>query len=155
MIDQPPLDSDAEELVVMPGQADARHAMLIEWALVLGGGVIGTLTRVAVSLIVGARLGHRFPFDIALVNITGALLIGILAGWRDPQSAHHEKVWLGMAVGFLGAYTTFSSFALGIITLDLSGQALLSLIYLSGSVALGLLSVEGGLALGGRLHRTV
>jgi CrcB protein len=133
----------------VPPTSPAR-TLALELSLILAGGVVGTLMRVFVSLVVGAALGHGFPYDIALINISGAFLIGILAGWRDPASRAHEMIWLAGAVGFLGAYTTFSSFALGIVSLEVSGQTLLSLLYLSGSVALGLLAVEGGLWIGAR-----
>ncbi len=128
-------------------------ALALEFALILAGGIMGTLARVAVSLALGKALDRGFPWDIALINVSGALLIGLLAGWRDPASRKHELLWLAGAVGFLGAYTTFSSFALGIVTLAASGKTLLGLCYLSGSVALGLLAVELGLWLGRRIAR--
>jgi len=61
-------------------------------------------------------------------------------------------IWLLAATGFLGAYTTYSSFALGIVTLADSGKTLLGLMYLSASIALGLFAVEGGLRMGTRMR---
>lgn len=156
-----PLDGDAETLADVAPVADAapmiippRTARLatlaLEAGLILAGGIVGTLARVTVSLTVGSALDHGFPWNIALINVSGALLIGLLAGWRDPASRAHELIWLAGAVGFLGAYTTFSSFALGTITLIANGHTLLALLYLGGSAALGLVAVELGLWLGRR-----
>ena len=143
-----PLDGDAEQLP--PSAPEQRTAsLLLEWGLIGAGGVVGTLARVLIPLTIGHALDRGFPWDIALINVSGAFLIGILAGWCDPASRAHELIWLAGAVGFLGAYTTFSSFALGIVTLSVSGQTLLGLLYLSGSVGAGLLAVEAGLKLGG------
>ena len=145
--DHPPLDGDAEQLPTAPREK-LPTSLLLEWGLIAAGGVVGTLARVLISLTVGHALDRGFPWDIALINISGAFLIGLLAGWRDPESRAHELIWLAGAVGFLGAYTTFSSFALGIVTLSVSGKTLLGLLYLSGSVGAGLVAVEGGLKLG-------
>jgi CrcB protein len=124
----------------------------VELGLIGIGGVVGTLARVTISVLAGHVLGQGFPWDIICVNVTGALFIGILAGWRDPQSCAHELLWLLAATGFLGAYTTFSSLTLGIVTLAADGKTLLSLLYLSASLALGLFAVEGGLRVGKRLR---
>jgi CrcB protein len=152
-----PLDDGAETparppALVVSSAPGRWRTLALEFALVLAGGVAGTLARVAISLTLGHRLDRGLPWDIALINVSGALLIGALAGWRDPASRAHELIWLAVAVGFLGAYTTFSSFALGIVSLTASGQTLLGLLYLSGSVALGLVAVEIGLWLGRRLR---
>jgi fluoride exporter len=157
----PPALQEQEEPITKPDDnvqttPAPRHiswkTLALEIGLIGAGGVAGTLARVAISLLAGHALGHNFPWDIICVNITGALLIGILAGWRDPQSRAHELIWLLAATGFLGAYTTFSSFTLGIVTLAADGKTLLGLIYLSASIALGLLAVEGGLRLGAWLR---
>lgn len=149
-----PLDGDAETLAaVAPGtKATVGKTRALEFCLVLAGGVIGTLARGLITVTVGKAIDHGFPYDIALINVTGALGLGILAGWRDPHSRAHELLWLAMAVGFFGAYTTFSSFALGIVTLAVSGQTLLMLYYIAGSLALGYLAVELGLVAGARLR---
>lgn len=148
-----PLDGDAEVLPTRLPRSRWRNHTL-EWGLVLAGGFVGTLARALISLTFGRMFDHGFPWDIVVINIVGALLLGLLAGWRDPHSRQHELIWLAGATGFLGAFTTFSSFALGIVTLEVSGQTLLSLLYLSGSVALGLVAVEIGLKLGERLQPT-
>ncbi len=158
LLDGTPIDPDAEQVRdASPGQSTASQAawrtLALEVGLVLTGGVIGTLLRVLVSVLVGDALGHGFPYDIAIINVSGSLLIGLLAGWRDPHSRAHELIWLAGAVGMIGAYTTFSSYVLGVVTLDVSGKTLVGLLYLSGSAALGLLAVEVGLWLGERWRR--
>lgn len=147
-----PLDGDAEGL---PATNPPRpwRTLALELSLILAGGLLGTLVRFAISAVLGPQWDHGFPWDIALINSLGSLLIGFLAGWRDPASRTHELIWLAGATGFLGAFTTFSSFALGAIQLALAGQTLAGVAYLAGSVALGLLLVEAGLTLGERVRR--
>ena len=157
-----PLDGDAETLAQTPSRTARPNGdawwktLALEVALILAGGVVGTLARVALSVIIGHALDAKlygFPVDILLINVTGSLALGILAGWRDPQSRTHELIWLAGAVGFLGAYTTFSSFALGIVTLTANGHTLVGLLYLTISASLGLLAMELGLGLGERLQQ--
>jgi fluoride exporter len=152
-----PLDGDAEQLT-SAGQAPSEEpspwrTFALEFGLILAGGVVGTLARVGIALTLGHALDHGFPWDIAVINVSGALGIGLLAGWRDPHSRTHELLWLAGAVGFMGAYTTFSSFALGIVTFAITGKTLLGLLYATGSTAAGLAAVEAGLWLGKRLRR--
>lgn len=152
----PPHDSDAEQLAPV-GQnprasASPWRTFAVELGLILAGGVVGTLVRVAISLTLGRTLDHGFPWDIAVINVTGALGIGLLAGWRDPHSRRHELLWLAGAVGFMGAYTTFSSFVLGIVNLAITGKMVPGLLYAAGSTVAGLVTVEAGLWLGKRLR---
>ncbi len=152
----PPLDGDAEQLapsIPAPMPPPTWRTLAAEFGLIIAGGIMGTLARVGVTLTLGRALDHGFPWDIAMINISGALGIGLLAGWRDPHSRRHELLWLAGAVGFMGAYTTFSSFALGIVTLTLSGKALLGMLYAAGSTAAGLVAVEAGLWLGKRTRQ--
>jgi fluoride exporter len=157
LTDTLPLDSDAEQLNEQPtAQVLREHAwrtFTLEFGLIIAGGIVGTLARVGVTLTLGRALYHGFPWDIALINVTGALGIGLLAGWRDPQSRRHELLWLAGAVGFMGAYTTFSSFALGIVTLAANSKTLLGLLYAAGSAGAGLAAVEAGLWLGKWLRK--
>jgi fluoride exporter len=129
------------------------RALLLESCVILAGGVAGTLARVLVSVTLARWLDAVVPLDIALINVSGSFLLGVFAGWRDRASRRHEILWLGGAVGFIGAYTTFSSFVLGVVTLSADGKTLLGLIYLGLSVVLGILAVEGGLWLGERLQK--
>jgi fluoride exporter len=145
------LDSDAETLPTgfIPWLWESE---LLEFGLIAIGGFVGTLTRYLLSQTIAPWLDHGFPWDIALINITGALALGTLAGWRDPASRPHELLWMAGAVGFMGAYTTFSSLALGVVTLALSGRALIAATYIIISLIAGIVAAEFGLRWGTRLR---
>ena len=79
------------------------------------GGAIGSIGRVLMSNFVTRFAGEEFPFGTIVVNVTGAILMGVLAGYGEsepgkllfPQSARTF-----LMIGLLGGYTTFSSFSL-------------------------------------------
>jgi CrcB protein len=116
----------------------------LEVALVVLGGALGTTARVLAGWAVDAWLGHGLPYDILLVNVTGAYLLGALAGLVPASVRHQHPHWLVWAVGFLGAYTTFSSLAYGSVALLRAGRTLDGLLYPLGSLALGMLATGLG-----------
>lgn len=80
------------------------------------GGAAGACARYLVGNI-AARLGGGFPFGTLVVNVTGSLMLGAIAGLAIQGSAISEPLRLTLAVGFLGAYTTFSTYALDTVLL--------------------------------------
>ena len=96
-------------------------------ALVLLGGFFGGISRFFVSGFVGRRIGETFPWGTLVVNVSGALAIGALAGLGRSSrgGAFGEETFRDLAfVGFLGGYTTVSSFSLQTLNLALDGQGL-------------------------------
>jgi fluoride exporter len=93
-------------------------------ALVVLGGFFGGIARFFVSGFVGRRIGETFPWGTLVVNVSGALVIGALAGLaRSRGGAFAGEMFRDLAfVGFLGGYTTVSSFALQTLNLALDGQ---------------------------------
>lgn len=77
----------------------------MEIALVAVGGLFGGLCRFELGRFILQKAGTRFPLGTFIINITGAFLLGVLTGSELPAQAY---VLLGD--GFLGAYTTFSTF---------------------------------------------
>jgi CrcB protein len=75
------------------------------------GAVLGANARYLVGLWAAQRFGVDFPYGTAIVNITGSFVLGFLAEWGAARSGISPEMRLLVAVGFLGAYTTFSSFA--------------------------------------------
>ena len=117
------------------------------FAAVAAGGALGAMTRYAVSLGLGAGMfGVPGPLATLAVNVVGSAMMGILAGLVATGIAIPE-VWRGfVAVGFLGALTTFSSFALDTGTLMARQELSISIVYVGLSVLLSLvafLSVRG------------
>jgi CrcB protein len=75
------------------------------------GAILGANARYLVGLWAAQRFGIDFPYGTAIVNITGSLVLGFLVAWSSARSGLSPELRLLVAVGFLGAYTTFSSFA--------------------------------------------
>lgn len=94
--------------------------------LVLLGGFLGGTSRFFVSGFVGRRIGETFPWGTLVVNVSGALVIGALAGLaRSRGGLFAGEMFRDLAfVGFLGGYTTVSSFCLQTLNLALDGEGL-------------------------------
>jgi CrcB protein len=116
---------------------------------VVFGSVLGAVARYFISGFVARRVGETFPWGTLLVNVSGALAIGILGGLaRQPASLFATPdPWLFAVTGFLGAYTTVSSFSLQTLTLARDGEETRAALYVVFSVALSLSAAALGFAL--------
>jgi CrcB protein len=108
---------------------------------VLGGGFCGTITRYLESGFIQAHLGKSWPYDILCINITGAFLLAFATTLADTTLLLGPTRRLFLNVGFLGAYTTFSSLALGDVLLAAGGNVLAALVYLALSLTGGVVAV--------------
>jgi CrcB protein len=111
---------------------------------VMGGGFLGAMARYLLSLFVQSHLGKAWPYDILLINITGALVLAFVTTLADATFLIGPTHRLFINVGFLGAYTTFSSLALGSILLFAGGNWFPALLYLFLSLLGGILAVLVG-----------
>jgi CrcB protein len=114
----------------------------------LGAGLGGCL-RHSVNLLAARLLGTHFPWGTFLINISGSLVMGLIAGWLAFRAgaAWTQHVRLFLLTGVLGGYTTFSAFSLDAALLFERGETGLMAAYVGGSVLLALSGVFGGLAL--------
>ena len=117
------------------------------------GGFLGALARYFLSTALQSVLGKAWPYDILLINITGALLLAFISTLADAAFLVGATRRLFMNTGFLGAYTTFSSLALGDILLFSQGAWGTALLYLLLSLVGGMLAVISGDWLASRLLR--
>lgn len=121
---------------------------MIRMALAVAfGGVIGTLLRFALATWVSAQWPRHFYFATLAVNLLGCLLIGYLYAFFLVRPEFAPELRGGLILGFLGAFTTFSSFSLDGLRLLESGQFATAFGYLGASVMGGLLAAWAGLAL--------
>jgi fluoride exporter len=113
------------------------------------GSVLGAVARYFVSGFVARRFGETFPYGTLLINVSGALVIGIFGGLAlDNTSLFAEPdPWLFAVTGFLGAYTTVSSFSLQTLSLARDGEGARAALYVALSVCLSLAAAALGFVL--------
>lgn len=117
------------------------------------GGMLGALCRYALALLLTpllARSGHswgNFPWATLLINVSGSFALGLVTALAARNVVSPE--WrAAIGVGFLGAYTTFSTFSVDLDALLGRGQGLRAGLYLAGNVGLGLLAAVAGRVVG-------
>jgi len=120
---------------------------LIDGALVTLGAIAGTPARFFVSGLVARRFGETFPWGTLVVNATGCLIMGLAAAYaRTHGLGATSALWLLVATGFLGSYTTVSSFAVQTLALTRDGEMRQALAYVVLSVVICLGAVAAGFA---------
>ncbi|MGC1559029.1 MAG: fluoride efflux transporter CrcB [Bradyrhizobium sp.] len=118
---------------------------------VILGTMFGGMARYFISGFVARRVGETFPWGTLFINVSGAFVIGIFGALAlDDASIFAEPdPWLFAVTGFLGCYTTVSSFSLQSLALARDGQRTRAAGYVGFSVALCLGAVALGFALAG------
>jgi CrcB protein len=123
--------------------------LLIGGALVTAGAIVGTPLRFFVARFVGERFGETFPWGTLIVNVTGCFLMGLAAAYASKHGlSGRSEFWLLFATGFLGSYTTVSSFALQTLALAQGGERRAALGNIVLSVGLCLSAVTLGFTAG-------
>lgn len=107
------------------------------------GGALGALARYWLSGSVYQHLGSGFPYGTLAVNVLGSLAMGVV--FVLVQERGLPEPWrLAVAIGLLGAFTTFSTFSVDTLALLEQGATGRALAYVASSVALCLLAAAGG-----------
>ncbi|HEY4010167.1 MAG TPA: fluoride efflux transporter CrcB [Acidobacteriaceae bacterium] len=118
-----------------------------KYLLVALGGALGSVTRFWVGTTVAGRLGTRFPYGTFLINITACLIIGFSLEYLG-QHLELTPAWRYLIpIGFVGAYSTFSTFEWEILSNLQLGAFFIAGLYLALSVILGLVAVWCGMVL--------
>jgi fluoride exporter len=141
-----PSQADVDPDLLLRRSARPRYAPQILVAIAVGG-VLGTLARYAVSRIVHVA-PDSFPWATFIVNVTGAFVLGVLLTLmieRWPPSRYARPF---LAIGFLGAYTTFSTFMVEADLLVKDGAADVAVLYVAGSLVAGFVAVYLGIVVG-------
>ena len=116
--------------------------------LIAAGGAAGAVARYLVDNAVLDRFPGAFPLGILLVNLSGAFLLGVLAALIIERGLLPSDLRSPLLVGFLGAYTTFSTLMLDSWRLVEDGLPVLGTANLVGSMVLGIVALGAGLWLG-------
>ena len=120
------------------------------WIFVGLGGILGAVIRYTLGTWIMSRTSGSFPWGTWLINLTGSFGLGVLAT-SHLQSDLAEWLWLFLGIGFLGAYTTFSTFGMETVQFIQKGKNYSAIVYVTTSVILGIIFAF----LGNLLVRTV
>ena len=112
----------------------------------LGGG-IGAALRHGINLAMARLVGTAFPYATLFENVSGSLVMGLLAAYFAFKSGAPQHWQLFLTTGILGGYTTFSAFSLDTALLYERGELGLALLYIVASVGLSVGGLFAGLAL--------
>jgi fluoride exporter len=123
---------------------------IVQLAFIGVAGASGALSRYLLGRFVAERANTQFPLGTFIINISGAFVIGLLAGLAGHK-ALSPTLQLILATGFLGGYTTYSTMNWEGLQLARAGSTRNGMLYLGGSLLLGLIVAALGMALGGWL----
>jgi CrcB protein len=108
------------------------------------GGVIGCCLRYGQTNLVQAIYGRDFPYATLSINVIGSFLMGFLFIVTVERVTISPELRAGILTGFLGGYTTFSTFSMESLLLIEQGEAPKALLYMAASVVLGLVAAFSG-----------
>ena len=112
------------------------------------GGAAGAVSRYLVDDVVTRATGASFPFGTLVINLSGSFAVGILFALVTERGMLSAEIRAPVMIGFLGAYTTFSTWMLESWRLAETGTMVLAAANVAGSVVLGLFAVVAGIAVG-------
>lgn len=115
---------------------------------IAAAGALGALARYGLDGVVSRRAPGAFPWGTFVVNVSGALVLGIVFAALTEHLRVAPWVRQSLTVGFLGAYTTFSTLSLETLRLVEGGAVGMAVAYAGGSLVAGLIAAWAGLAIG-------
>lgn len=116
--------------------------------LIALGGAAGATSRYLVDTWISQRAGGAFPWGTFIVNVSGSLVLGLLFALAIERGVLPASIRGPVLIGFIGAYTTFSTLMLESWRLMEDGAVVLGLVNLVGSSMLGIVALVGGLMIG-------
>lgn len=117
---------------------------MINYLMVGAGGFLGAVVRYGIAAWIGQRWGRSYPLGTLVINVSGSFLIGLLMTLLTVRLMVNPQWRLLLVVGFLGAYTTFSTFEYETDTLLMDGELLLAALNVVLSVFLGFVALKIG-----------
>ena len=118
-----------------------------KYLLIAAGGAAGSILRYWVGSTISGRVGTRFPYGTIVINITACLIIGFTLTYFGKR-ADLNPAWLFLVpIGFVGGYSTFSTYEWETLSTLRSGAFFLAALYSLGSLVLGLAATWCGVAL--------
>lgn len=116
----------------------------MKWILIASGGAIGSVARYWMQGAVYSLTGLAFPLGTIMVNVLGCLLIGLLYATFNGPLPVRDEIRIGLMVGVLGGFTTFSAFSLETVLMGQEGRMGMAILNVVLSCVLGLSAVWCG-----------
>jgi CrcB protein len=120
----------------------------MRYAMIALGGALGALARYEVATLIQQRVPVGFPWGTFVVNVSGCLVMGVVMTVLDDRLVGNPQWRFLIPIGFIGAYTTFSTFELEAFRANVEGAWLVGGTYVAGSVAVGYLALWAGVLIG-------
>jgi len=117
-------------------------------AAVAFGGAVGAAARYGLDRLMESHVESAFPAATFTVNVTGCAVSGLIVAVLVERLGAPSWLGVGASVGFVGAYTTFSTFAFEAYGLLQEGRALLAVLYMASSTVAGVAAIAAGTWLG-------
>jgi fluoride exporter len=122
--------------------------MLQKYLLIAIGGALGSIARFWVGSAIAGRMGFKFPYGTLVVNLSACMVIGFTLALFGKRADIGTAWRFFIPIGFVGAYSTFSTYEWETLSILRSGAFVLAVLYAGGSFVLGLLAVWAGSMLG-------
>jgi CrcB protein len=114
---------------------------------VAAGGAIGALGRYGVTSLASTVLGHGFPYGTLIVNVAGSFILGVIIEVSALAWSPSPEIRAMLVIGILGAFTTFSTFSLDMVTLMTRGETAYAMIYVAVSVIFSIAALWAGMTI--------
>lgn len=111
------------------------------------GGALGAIGRYGAMSAIGATFGHGLPLGTLFVNVVGSFILGVFVEISALVWSPSPELRAMIVVGVLGAFTTFSTFSLDVVTLFSRGDHTQAFVYVISSVVLSIGALWAGMAL--------
>lgn len=121
---------------------------MVKYVMVGIGGFAGSIARYWLGSYIGEKMGTRFPYGTFVINISGSFLIGLIMSLLAEKMRWNPNWIYLVPIGFIGAYTTFSTFEYETLRTVQDGQFLTAFLNITLSVVTGFVAVWAGAAAG-------
>lgn len=117
---------------------------MVKYLYIAVGGALGSIARYWIGATVATRMGAKIPYGTFFVNVTACIVIGFTLTYLGKR-ADFDPAWRFLvAIGFIGSYSTFSTYEWETLSSLRSGAFLVATLYAVGSLVAGLAAVWGG-----------
>lgn len=144
VVEEAELEHAPADMPAEPRSSPWRERLATIGAISVGG-ALGANARYAVGLWAGSRWGVAFPWGTLLINVTGSFLLAFYLTLVTERFSGRSTTRLFVATGFLGTFTTFSTFSYETVQLVQDGEIFRALVYVVASLVAGLVAAAVGI----------